>query len=137
MGVPARRSLVGTCQRGRRNMRAIDFARKGVVPLLAAAIIAAAPVLAPAQVILFEAARAIPGDGGAAIENAAILVDGGMIARVGGKGEIAAPPGTIRIDLGGKTVMPAIISPHVHPGFQRGLSYSVENFTRDTILADL
>ena len=106
-------------------MGAIDFARGGVVPLLAAAIIAAAPAPAAAQAVLFEAARAIPGDGSAAIENAAILVDGGMIARIGRKGEIAAPPGAIRIELDGKTVMPAIISPHVHPGFQRGLTYSV------------
>ena len=45
--------------------------------------------------------------------------------------------GAARIALGGKTVMPAIVSAHVHPGFQKGLTYSVENFTRDTILDDL
>ncbi len=47
------------------------------------------------------------------------------------------PPARRRIALAGKTVMPAIISPHVHPGFQRGLSYSADNFTRETILGDL
>jgi imidazolonepropionase-like amidohydrolase len=120
-------------------MRAIDSAPKATLILLltAFAVIASGPAPAPAQTILFEAARAIPGDGSAAIENAAILVEGGMIARIGRKGEIAAPPDTIRIDLDGKTVMPAIISPHVHPGFQKGLTYSVENFTRENVLADL
>ena len=33
--------------------------------------------------------------------------------------------------------MPAIISTHVHPGFQKGLTYSAENFTRENILDDL
>ena len=32
---------------------------------------------------------------------------------------------------------PAIISTHVHPGFQKGLTYSAENFTRENILDDL
>jgi hypothetical protein len=118
-------------------MGEIDSVWKCAVPLLAAAIIAAAPAPAPAQVILFEGARAIPGDGSAAIENAAILVEGGLIARISHKGEIAAPPGAVRVELDGKTVMPAMISPHVHPGFQKGLTYSVENFSRENILADL
>jgi imidazolonepropionase-like amidohydrolase len=101
------------------------------------ALIPAAAVEAPARTFLIEGARVIPGDGGAAIENAAILVENGIIARVGRKGEIGAPPGTSRIELDGKTVMPALISTHVHPGFQKGLTYSAENFTRENILADL
>jgi imidazolonepropionase-like amidohydrolase len=104
------------------------------VSLVAAALLASA---ASAQTILFEGARIIPGDGSPAIENGALLVDGGGISRVGRKGEIAAPAGAARIDLGGKTVMPAIVSAHVHPGFQRGLSYSADNFTRETIMDDL
>ena len=41
------------------------------------------------------------------------------------------------IDLGGKTVMPAIINTHGHPGFQRGLTYVASNFTRETVMNDL
>ena len=93
--------------------------------------------LASAQTILFEGARIIPGDGGAAIENGALLIDGGAIARIGRKGEMTLPAGAARIALDGKTIMPAIVSAHVHPGFQKGLSYSAENFTRETVLADL
>jgi imidazolonepropionase-like amidohydrolase len=103
--------------------------------LLVAAALVASP--AAAQTVLFEGARVIPGDGSPAIENGALLVDGGNIARIGRKGDVAAPAGAVRIDLTGKTVMPAIVSPHVHPGFQRGLSYSAENFTRETIMDDL
>ena len=107
---------------------------------LLGSLLLAAALLAPpaaAQTVLFEGARVIPGDGSPAIDDAALLVDGGTIARIGRKGDITAPAGAVRIDLTGKTVMPAIVSPHVHPGFQRGLSYSAENFTRETIMDDL
>ena len=89
--------------------------------------------LASAQTILLEGGRIIPGDGGVAIENGALLVEGGAITRIGRKGEMAAPAGALRIALDGKTVMPAIVSAHVHPGFQKGLTYSAENFTREEI----
>jgi imidazolonepropionase-like amidohydrolase len=101
---------------------------------LIAAALAAQPT--PAQT-LFEGARVIPGDGSAAIEDAAFLVEGGTITRIGRRGEIAAPAGVGRVELAGKTVMPAIVSTHVHPGFQKGLTYSAENFTRDNIIDDL
>jgi imidazolonepropionase-like amidohydrolase len=91
---------------------------------------------APAQT-LFEGARLIPGDGSAAVEDAAFLVEGGVIVRIGRRGEIAMPAGASRVDLAGKTVMPALISTHVHPGFQKGLSYAAENFTRENIMDDL
>jgi len=102
-------------------------------------VLAAALFAHPAsgQTVLLQGARAIPGDGSPAVENAAILVERGVIARIGRKGEIAAPAGATTIDLDGKTVMPAIVSTHVHPGFQRGLSYTAENFTRETIVDDL
>jgi len=104
--------------------------------LLAIALVFSAK-LTLAQTILFEGARIIPGDGSPALENGALLVEGGTITRIGRKGEIAPPAGAMRIDFNGKTVMPAIVSAHVHPGFQKGLTYSVENFTRETILDDL
>ncbi len=105
--------------------------------LLAFVVTLAAARPAAAQTTLFEGARIIPGDGGTAIESGALLVEGGVIARIGRKGEIAPPAGAGRIALDGKTVMPAIVSAHVHPGFQKGLSYSAANFTRETVLDDL
>src|SRR3977135_1958276 len=99
------------------------------------AMLAAQP--ASAQSVLFEGARVIPGDGSPATDNGALLVERGAITRIGRKGDIALPTGGTRVDLDGKTVMPAIISTHVHPGFQKGLTYVAENFTRETILDDL
>src|SRR5688572_6324046 len=91
----------------------------------------------PAPVVLFEGARLIPGDGSAPVEESAFTVVGGAIASIGRKGELAVPAGATRVDLTGKTVMPTLVSAHVHPGFQRGITYSGENYTRETIVNDL
>jgi hypothetical protein len=88
-------------------------------------------------VVLYEGARFIAGDGSASIADSAFLVEGGTITRLGKKGDWTAPAGARRINLTGKTVMPALINAHGHPGFQRGLTYSADNFTRETIIDDL
>src|SRR5262245_46145137 len=85
------------------------------------------------NVVLYEGARLIPGDGSAAIEDAAFTIADGRITRMGHKGEVGAPAGATRVDLSGKTVMPTLIGTHVHPGFQKGLTYAAENYTRENI----
>src|SRR5262245_62515957 len=67
----------------------------------------------PARVTLFEGARLITGDGGV-IADSAFIVAGNQIREVGRKGELALPQGATRVDLTGKTVMPALIDAHVH-----------------------
>ena len=67
--------------------------------------------------MLFEGARLITGDGSAPIENSAFLVENNRITSVGRKGEITAPANAARIDLTGKTVMPALIDTHTHLGW--------------------
>ena len=89
------------------------------------------------RTVLYEGARLIAGDGSAPIESSAILVENGVITRIGSKGTISAPRGVSRIDLTGKTIMPALVNAHGHPGFQRDLTYTAENFTRETIMNDL
>src|SRR5207244_908901 len=88
-------------------------------------------------VVLFEGARLIAGDGSAPIDNSAFLVEDGTITKVGRKGDVSAPGGARRVNLTGKTVMPTLIDAHGHPGFQRGLTYSADNFTRENIIDDL
>jgi len=88
-------------------------------------------------VVLYEGARLISGTGTAPIEQSAFLVERGTITRIGRKGELIAPTGAARVDLTGKTVMPTLINTHGHPGFQKGVTYSAENFTRDVIMQDL
>src|SRR3954470_19824203 len=87
--------------------------------------------------VLYEGARLILGNGGAAIEESAFLVDRGNITRIGRKGELSVAGGVKRVDLSGKTVMPALINAHGHPGFQKGLTYAAANYTRENIIDDL
>jgi len=80
---------------------------------------------------LFEGARLITGDG-RVIENSAFVVAGNQISQVGRKGEVRLSGGT-RVDLTGKTVMPALIDAHVHMGYRRGLDFSTNNYTRENL----
>jgi imidazolonepropionase-like amidohydrolase len=105
--------------------------------LLAAALSIAPAHSQPSDVVLYEGARLIPGDGGAAINESAFLVERGTITKVGRKGELGAAAGVKRMDLSGKTVMPALVNAHGHPGFQKGLTYFAENYTRANIIDDL
>jgi imidazolonepropionase-like amidohydrolase len=91
----------------------------------------------PGRAVLYENARLIAGDGSPAIERAAMLVEKRVVARVGAAGTISVSPSVHRIDLAGKTIIPALIGTHGHPGFQQGLSYSAANYTRETVASDL
>jgi imidazolonepropionase-like amidohydrolase len=87
---------------------------------------------APAPVTLFEGARLITGDGAAPIENSAFIIAGGRFLAVGARG-LAAPPGAARVELAGKTVIPALIDAHVHMGYRKGTSFSADNYTRENL----
>jgi imidazolonepropionase-like amidohydrolase len=75
------------------------------------------PEVTPGGPVLFEGARLIVGDGGAPIEDSAFLIENNKISKVGKKGEVQAPAGAARVDLTGKTVMPALIDTHTHLGW--------------------
>ncbi len=88
--------------------------------------LAALTVLVNAQsVTLFENGRVIVGDG-KVIENASFLVQDDRITQVGPAAAIKAPAGAMRVNLAGKTVMPAIIDTHVHT-----------STTREALITDL
>jgi imidazolonepropionase-like amidohydrolase len=74
------------------------------------------PQSAPAApgVTVFEGARLIIGDGSAPIENAAIVVEGARFVQVGRAEDVKVPAGAARVNLAGKTVMPAIVDAHTH-----------------------
>src|SRR5579863_1237180 len=99
----------------------------------------AGQALPAAPVTLFEGARLILGDGQAPIESSAFIVDNGRFTSVGRKGELRLPPGAARVDLTGKTVMPAMIDVHSHLGFLKQLdgSMSKANFNRENLLDHL
>lgn len=85
----------------------------------------------------YEGARLIVGDASAPIERAAFVVHGGRIVRVGRQGGIEVPPGASRVDLAGKTVMPALVSAHMHIGFLAGNDFGPQHYTRDEIVEQL
>jgi len=86
---------------------------------------------------LFEGAKLIGGDGAAPIDNAAFVVENGRFTQVGTRGVLRAPAGARRVDLTGKTVMPAIVDAHVHLGYRKGLTFGAENYTRENVLDEL
>ncbi len=90
-----------------------------------------------AAITVFEGARLIVGDGSAPIEGSAFIVENGRFTRIGEKGSVPAPAGARRIDLTGKTVMPALVDAHVHLGYRKGLSFAADNYTRENLLDTL
>ncbi len=65
-------------------------------------------------VTVFEGARLIVGDGSEPIEDTAFIVENDRFTAVGRRGQLDVPAGATRVDLTGKTVMPAIIDTHKH-----------------------
>jgi imidazolonepropionase-like amidohydrolase len=89
------------------------------------------------DVVIFEGARVIRGDDGPPLERASFVVQEGRFAAVGPQRDVAVPAGARRVDLAGKTVLPALVNLHGHVGFQRGATYLAENYTRENILDHL
>ncbi|MDE2877352.1 amidohydrolase family protein [Candidatus Palauibacter soopunensis] len=71
-----------------------------------------------AGVTAFEGATVLTGDG-SVISSAVFLVQDGQFAAVGASGDVEVPDGAERVDLGGKTVMPAIVNAHLHLSSER------------------
>ena len=85
-------------------------------------------------VTVFEGARLIAGDGSPPIEDSALLVEGDRFGPVGRRGEIQVPAGAVRVDLTGKTIMPALVDAHSHIGYMKDLTSGPQNYTREHIL---
>src|SRR5260221_635185 len=87
--------------------------------------------------VVYSGARLIIGDTSAPIENGAFVVMNGRITAIGRSGAMNAPAGASRVDLSGKTVMPAMINAHVHIGYEGYTSWSAENYTAENVLDHL
>lgn len=84
--------------------------------------------------ILLKNLNVIDGKGGPLQKNTDILIQGDRITAIG-KG--LKSPGAELVDLSGKTVMPAMISAHVHVGVIKGNAQSGSFFTRENVLSQL
>ncbi|MXY16048.1 MAG: amidohydrolase family protein, partial [Acidobacteria bacterium] len=87
----------------------------------------------------FEGARLIDGSGGPPIERSAFLVEDGVFAWVGAQGGREPPAHAARVDLSGKTVIPALIDAHQHIGLTnvRDGTHSKQNYTRANLIEHL
>jgi imidazolonepropionase-like amidohydrolase len=92
-----------------------------------------------AGVTVFEGGRLIRGDGSAPLEDSAFIVDNGRFTQVGRRADVQVPAGATRVDLTGKTVMPAMVDLHGHLGFQNVAqgTMSKADFTRDNLIDHL
>ena len=86
------------------------------------------------QAVIYESGRLIVGDG-TMIENGSFVVRNGHIASIGRA--IAVPAGATRVNLAGKTVMPAMINVHVHIGYEKYTSWGAQNYTAENVLDHL
>jgi imidazolonepropionase-like amidohydrolase len=85
------------------------------------------------QKILFKNVNLIKGDGSAAAKTDVYIEDG----KVAETGTNLSKDGATTVDLEGKTMMPAIISTHVHIGLIKDTIASGKNYTRENILRHL
>lgn len=85
----------------------------------------------------FHGMTLISGDGSAAIEDGAMVVDGESIVALGTSETVEAPEGAETVDLTGQTVMPLLHSVHVHLGYLTDEGMAAENYSRESILDDL
>ena len=81
--------------------------------LLLAALVAGCAGPSGEAVTVFEGARLIVGDG-STIEDAVFVVENDRFTEVGARADVDVPRGATRVDLTGKTVMPALVNAHVH-----------------------
>jgi imidazolonepropionase-like amidohydrolase len=89
--------------------------------------------------IWFEGARLIVGDKSPTIESSAFLIEGDSFAWVGRKGERQPPANATRVDLTGKTVIPALIDGHNHIGLvnEKDGTNRKANYTRENLIDQL
>jgi imidazolonepropionase-like amidohydrolase len=110
----------------------------GLMACLAAQLGAQTPSPAARTTTLYEGARLISGlPGEPVVERGAVLVVDGRIQTVGPAGTVAVPPGASRVDLAGKTVMPAMVNVHVHIGYEGYGTWHARNHTPANVLDHL
>ena len=89
--------------------------------------------------VIYEGARLIVGTAATPpIDDGAFVVQNGLITAIGRSGAVTAPAWATRVDLTGKTVMPALINVHAHLGYEQytdaaGDSRS-EHYTAENLL---
>ena len=87
--------------------------------------------------VVFEGATAFTAGEPQLIANSVVVVADGRFVGVGRQGDVEVPSGATRVDLAGKTIIPALVNAHVHLGYDRGATFSADNYTRENIISQL
>ncbi len=90
----------------------------------------------PDGALLFENGRVIVGDG-TVLDDAAFLVEDGRFRQFGSRSEVLAPPGAVRIDLSGRTVIPALIDAHAHLGYEGYTGWGADEYSLANLVEHL
>ncbi len=95
-----------------------------------AALPAIDPTAMPRQrAVVLKAARLFDGRGDRVVDGGvALLVENGLITRVGTPATIAAPADAETIDLGDATILPGFIDAHTHVSFEASGNYYKDTF---------
>lgn len=115
----------------------------GLMAALAFTLLAGLPGAAQtvAKSVVLEGARLIDGTGHAPIENSVLVIEADRIRAVFPAAATGQPQhleGAGRVDLRGKTLMPALINLHGHLGLtQNGLAAAGDSYTEENIRAQL
>lgn len=94
-------------------------------------------VMASAQTFVVQHARLIDGNGGAAVEDSALVVVDGRITYAGPFAGASIPEGAERLNMQGKTIVPGIINGHGHVGLTKDLKQDQANYTRANVIRNL
>jgi imidazolonepropionase-like amidohydrolase len=116
-----------------RNLNNAAFALLGFTCIVAGCNVTAKTV-PDSKGLIIKNVTLIDGNGGAPVEGIDLLIRGDTIAEIGRNIQAA---GITVLDATGKTIMPALISAHVHVGTLKGTKSQIENYTRENILAQL
>lgn len=92
---------------------------------------------ASAQTLVVQHARLIDGNGGAPIEDSALVVVDGRITYAGPFAGVTVPDGAEVLNMQGKTIVPGIINGHGHVGLTKNLAQDQANYTRANVIRNL
>jgi imidazolonepropionase-like amidohydrolase len=92
---------------------------------------------AGSDVTFMFGATLVAGDETPPMENANILIENGMIAQIGKKGEIRPPRSALELDLEGETIVPLMVNLHAYPGLSNAGTFGAGNYKRESLTADL
>jgi imidazolonepropionase-like amidohydrolase len=100
-------------------------------------LLATNPSLFAVEAKAFVGARLVDGTGRPAVEGATLLVRDGRVVAMGPAAQVALPPGTERIDVGGRTIIPGLVNAHGHVGETKGLRSGPELYDEENVQRQL